>query len=141
MTSGLSDRVNRDYAKSPKTARLEEDVIGMLVTDPSFYKVTVDGSPVSEDDFGTEFNKRLFTFMKPYLEDGTFSIGLLPGEFGSDEVSRVIRMQTSRKAVTNNEEVFGTYLKALRDSGKKTESGPGSLEDILSKKRNNKNSE
>ena len=141
VTSGLSDRVNRDFAKSPKKARLEEDVIGMLVTEPSFYKVTVDGKRVSVEDFGTEFNKRVFTFMKPYLEEGTFSIGLLPGEFREDEVSRVIRMQTSRKSVTNNEDVFGTYLKALRDSGDKTDGGSSSLEDILSKKRNKKNSE
>ncbi len=139
ITSGLSDRVNRDYAKSPKKARLEEEIIGLLVTEPAFYKIKVDSEQISENDFSTDFNKRLFSFMKPYLEEGTFSIGLLPVEFSSDEVSRVIRMQTSRKGLTNCDEVYGKYLSALRESNNGTQDGKVSLEDLISKKRNKSN--
>ena len=75
--------------------------------------------------------------MKPYLEEGVFSIGLLPSEFNADEVSRVIRMQTSRKNVTNNDDVYKTYVSALRSSKLKSDGGSTSLEDIIIKKRNN----
>ena len=136
ITSGLSDRVNRDYVKTPKIARLEEDIIGLLLTAQSFYKAKTDGGPLNEDDFTTDFNKRLFSFMKPYLEEGVFSIGLLPSEFNADEVSRVIRMQTSRKNVTNNDDVYKTYVSALRSSKLKSDGGSTSLEDIIIKKRN-----
>lgn len=138
ITSGLSDRVNRDYAKSPKTARLEEDVIGLLLTDQSFYKVNTSGGPLEEDDFTTDLNKRLFAFMKPYLEEGTFNIGLLPSEFTPDEVSRVVRMMTARKNVRNNDDVYRTYLDALRQSKINSDGGTSSLEDIITKKRKNK---
>ena len=138
ITSGLSDRVNRDYAKSPKTARLEEDVIGLLMTDQSFYKVNTSGGPLEEDDFTTDLNKRLFAFMKPYLEEGTFNIGLLPSEFTPDEVSRVVRMMTARKNVRNNDDVYRTYLDALRQSKNNSDGGTSSLEDIITKKRKNK---
>ena len=34
ITSGIADRVNPDYAKQPKAARIEESLLGMLFIHP-----------------------------------------------------------------------------------------------------------
>lgn len=136
ITSGLSDRVNPDFAKQPKGARIEEAVLGMLFIRSEYFTHKIDGKPLCEEDFVTSLGKKLFAFAKERLESGGFSIGMLNESFTPDEVSRVSRMIAERSELSGNDEKsFEIYVKSMRDESMNAREGELSLEDILKKKR------
>ena len=137
ITSGLSDRVNPDFAKQPKGARIEEAVLGMLFIRSEYFTHKVDGKALAEEDFVTALGKKLFAFAKEKHDNGGFSIGMLNESFTADEVSRVSRMIAERSELSGNDEKsFEIYVKSMRDESMNARSGELSLEDILKKKRN-----
>ena len=62
-TAGVFDKVNTDYSKAPSTAKKEETVLGLLLLFPAHRKRVFDGALLSEDDFFTDFGKRVFAFL------------------------------------------------------------------------------
>ena len=137
ITSGISDRVNPDYAKAPKVARLEEEIIGILMLHPEYVTLDVGDTAVSEDDFFTDLGKRLFAFIKKKTELDGFSVGTLSEEFSHDEVSRAVSMQTARRDLSNDSEAYKNYVRSLKsETSKKTSM---SLEDLILQKRRSKN--
>ena len=134
VTSGISDRVNPDYAKQPKAARIEESLLGILFIHPEYLPRLVDGYPLSADDFTTALGKRLFEKVKEAEEH--FSLGLLGEEFTLEEVSRASEMIAARNELSDNSEAtYGTFVRSLRREKQKTENSSDSLEDFLRRKR------
>lgn len=136
VTSGISDRVNPDYAKKPKLGRLEEEILGILMLHPEYVSLPIGTSPLCEDDFFTGLGRRLFVFIKNKTELDGFSVGVLPEEFSNDEVSRAVSMQTARRDLTNDAEAYKTYASSLRHEKSKT--SDMSLEDLIKNKRHTK---
>ncbi len=136
VTSGLSDRVNPDYAKRPRAARIEEDILGILLLHPEYATLSADSSPLTSDDFFTSLGKRLFEFITRESAAGSFSVGMLPAEFSPDEVSRAVGMQSARRGLSNDESAYRTYASALKNEKKSDDKM--SLEQLISKKRNEK---
>ena len=136
VTSGISDRVNPDYAKKPKLGRLEEEILGILMLHPEYVSLSIGTSPLCEDDFFTGLGRRLFAFIKNKTELDGFSVGVLPEEFSNDEVSRAVSMQTARRDLTNDAEAYKTYASSLRHEKSKT--SDMSLEDLIKNKRHTK---
>jgi len=136
VTSGISDRVNPDYAKAPKAARLEEEILGILMLHPEYVSVEVGTGSLSEDDFVTDLGRRLFAFIRHKVELDGFSIGILSEAFTADEVSRAVSMQTARRDLSNDTEAYKTYCTSLKNEVAKKSSL--SLEDLILKKRQNK---
>lgn len=136
VTSGIGDRVNPDYAKAPKGARLEENLLGMIFIHNGYITLETDGKPLSEDEFITPLGKKLFSFAKErYTGDG-FSLSQLNEDFSSDEVARVSRMIAERNELGgNDEESFRVYVRAMREESEKAARGEMSLEELLEKKR------
>ncbi len=134
VTSGINDRVNPDYAKQPKAARIEESVLGILFVHPEYLPRAVDGQPLSPNDFTTALGRRLF---EKVAETGTsFSLGILGQDFSFDEVSRASQMIADRNELSDNSEAtFDTFVRSLRKEVGKTENSSASLEDILKRKR------
>ena len=136
ITSGIGDRVNPDFAKKPRAARLEESVLGMIFIRPEYINRKTDGVALSEEDFFTSFGKRIFTFIRNNLSDGNFSQGMLNEECTPDEISRIYKITAERNELSVNDETsFDTYLRALREEMKKESDGAESLEEFLLKKR------
>lgn len=135
-TLGLSDRVNPDFAKAPLAARLEEAVLGILLSREELAAHPVDGVPLSEEDFPTELGKRLFGFIAEASDSGGFEFGQLSESFTQDEVSRAMKMSLARQKLTDNgDAVFEENVRRMRAA---TEDDGSSVEDIariLSKKR------
>ncbi|MBP3378535.1 MAG: hypothetical protein J6L96_07285, partial [Clostridia bacterium] len=140
ITSGLGDRVNPDFAKQPKGARIEEAVLGMLFLHNEYFSHSVDGRPLAADDFVTSLGKRLFEFAHEQIDSGGFNIGMLNESFTQDEVSRVSRMMVERSELSGNDEKsFEIYVRSMREESENAKDGEMSLEDILKKKRGNSN--
>ncbi len=133
MTAGISDRVNPDFAKRPRAARIEEDILCILLNHPEYSTLKCGDEPLKADDFFTEYGKRLFSFIFDAHENETFSIGLLSSSFSHDEVSRAIGIMRMREGFPSDEESYKSYVNQLR---RETSDASGmSLEELIASKR------
>ena len=124
---GYTDKVNPDFAKAPAVARNEENLLGLLLMYPEHRKTVFEKGLVSADDFITDLNKRIFSYLeKAYFEqeDSHFDID---DNFTTDERGRMARMKSVRMELSENGD------KVLRDS-------IDNLKKSVSKKQNEKNS-
>ncbi len=136
ITAGTGDRVNPDFARAPRAARLEEAVLGMLLLHPDYLTRDPGGRPASEEDFVTSLGRRLFCFLRDNAVGSAFQFGLLNGEFTPDEVARAARMQTERSELSVNDgKSYDTYLLALRDEASRQSPEEDTLEAVLARKR------
>ena len=138
VTSGLSDRVNPDFAKQPKAARIEENLLGMIFLHNEYITRKVDGRELTEEEMVTSLGKRLFSFVHGRItEEGVFALGMLNEEFTMDEIARVSKMTADRTELNINDEAsYDTYVRALRDENVKSAGDQDlSLEEFLAKKR------
>ena len=69
IAAGYSDKINRDFAKAQTVAKHEEVVLGLLLLFPEHRKLVFEEGIVNEESFFTEFNKRVFNFIKNSYED------------------------------------------------------------------------
>ena len=136
--SGSGDRINPDYVRQPKAAKLEEEILGMLFLHNELLHTALSGGKLTSEDFFTDLGKRLFIFFADAVENSGFSMGMLGETFTPDEVSRATRMLLNRSELPkNDEETFRIYAEQLRDEVKKAKSGL-SIEDIIKQKRTQK---
>ena len=140
---GVGDRVNRDYAKNVKAAHAEETVLGLMLLFPEYTEQVRSGkTELTEDDFVTEFNRRVFQRLIERGSEGGF--GAFADEFSPEEISRMSSMLVARQELTDNSErVFEESIKSLKnavaDSREKTDGDIDSLMKLIErKKRQNK---
>ena len=140
---GVGDRVNRDYAKNVKAAHAEEAVLGLMFLFPEYTEQVRSGkTELTEDDFVTEFNRRVFQRLIERGSEGGF--GAFADEFSPEEISRMSSMLVARQELTDNSErVFEESVKSLKnavaDSREKTDGDIDSLMKLIErKKRQNK---
>ncbi len=139
-TIGYSDKVNPDYMKAPAVAKSEENLLGLLLLFPEHRKKVFDGELLSEDDFLTELNKRVFVYIRDAYADGRDPSGEVNEAFSEDEVGRIARMKIGRMSLTENgEAVLLDSIDALKKSVRKKTSVTNNtyegLNAILSSKR------
>ena len=141
--TGYSDRVNPEYSRVPKIARLEETVLGLLLLDTRHRRgIFSDPPSLSESDFYTEFSRRVFQYIRDALGENESESSILNERFTPDEIGRITKMRLSRMQLTENgDEVFRSALDALRSevSAKRmAEEGNALalLDGILKRKRN-----
>ena len=139
---GYSDKVNPDFIKAPAVAKNEETVLGLLLLFAEHRKRAFEGSLLTEEDFLTDLNRRIFSYIKRAYLEGDDSHHDLNEEFSEDEVGRIIRMKISRMQLTDNGgEVLDAAIDSLRKSvSKKTSQQTNTYEglnEILAKKRSN----
>ncbi len=136
---GITDRVNRDYAKHPRAARLEELVLGMLLVCPEFIKLTKDKNLITSDSFVTDYGKRLFEILMGNESDGKFEFSVLNEFMNQNEVSRAQKLMTERFGISNTEDVFVETVKSLVTESEKLKSDSGvdsqSLEEKIKRLR------
>ncbi len=135
VSAGLSDRVNPDYAKRPRAAKLEEDILGMLFLKSEYGEKAVRESLLTPEDFFTDLGKRLYAAVEEGIKGDGFTMAALSESFTQDEVSRAHRMLAARMELPDSEDIFLTYAKELRNEVKSASSSL-SLEELLAQKRN-----
>jgi len=133
-SEGFGDRINPDFIKNPMAGSAEETIIGILVLFPEYIKIAAEKYNLTENDFYTEFNKKVY---KAILEinstnDGNFEEGRFSEIFTPDEVGRIIKMKLRRSELSNSEEILEDSIARLRAAKRKKET---SIEDILELKR------
>jgi DNA primase len=115
-TVGYSDRINPDYAKAPAVAKNEENILGLLLLYPDHRKQVFEGNLLSADDFYTEFNKRIFEFVKKcYVSDD--KVDEMNEIFSPEEIGRITKMKINRMQLAENgPSVLRESIDSLRSS-------------------------
>ncbi len=122
---GYADKINPDFAKAPAVAKNEENVLGLLLLYPNHRKKVFEAGLLSEDDFFTDFNKRVFIFIRDTSDADYSTIGDFNEYFNSDETGRLVKMKISRMELSENgDSVLEESISSLKRSleKKKTES-------------------
>jgi hypothetical protein len=132
-TRGYFDKVNPDYIKAPAVAKNEETVLGLLLLYPAHRKAVFDGELVSDDDFVTELNKRIFAYLRDAYAVGNEHLIDVNDVFSSEEVGRISRMKVARLDLTNSEDVLMESISALKKSVQNKVSGQTTTMDDLAR--------
>ena len=139
---GYSDKVNPDYIKAPAAAKNEETLLGLLLIYPEHRKRVFEDGLVEEDDFITELNRRIFTYLKEAYLNGDDTHLDMDAVFSPDERGRITRMKIARMELTENgEDVLLESIERLRRSVSKKQneknSSMDSLKDLIEQKKKN----
>ena len=138
--AGYSDRINPDFLKAPAVARNEETVLGLLLLFPNHRKKVFTEQLLSVDDFMTDLNKRIYSYVERAYNDGDDNLITINDEFTQDEIGRISRMKIRRMELSaNDDNVLLECIENLRKSVDKKVSEKADtidkLNEILSKKR------
>ena len=140
--SGFGDNVNRDYAKAPSVASAEESVIGLMLLYPEHVRRVFDGELLSEDDFYTELNRRIFIYLKESYFSPESKEGDINEKFSPEEVGRITKMKLSRMPLDNGTQVLSESIKTLKNNMQKKQAESVStldeLQSLLNSLRNKK---
>lgn len=131
--TGFGDRINPDYAKAPAAAKSEETVLGMLLLYPEHRARVFRRSDLSEDDFYTDFGKRVFKYILDAEASGGPDSLQANQFFTPEEIGRMTRMKRQRLELSDNgDAVFSEAIASLKRevSGKKLSEKEMSLEDL-----------
>ena len=139
---GYSDRINPDFIKAPALAKKEENLLALLILYPNHRRKVLENNLVSEDDFFTELNKRIFSYIKDTSDGSYHNIGDFNQAFSADEVGRITAMKLSRMNLSENgDQVLTESINSLKRSMEKKMSTSTNtyegLNDLLNKKRSN----
>ena len=141
-TAGYSDRINPDFLKSPAVARNEETVLGLMLLFPNHRKKVFDEKLLSVDNFITELNKRIFSYIERAYKEGDDNLITMNEEFTLEEIGRIARMKIRRMELSSNDDdVLYECIDNLKKSVDKKESEKtdtiDKLNQLLSKMRDN----
>jgi DNA primase len=116
-SSGYADRVNPDFAKAPAVAKTEETILGLLLLYPDHRRFAFEGGLVSETDFYTDFNRRVFRFLKENYVPSSADTPDFNEAFSAEEVGRIMKMKLLRMELAENgPSVLKESIDSLRNS-------------------------
>ena len=129
---GLRDPVNKDKIRIPRAANAEEAILGIAQISPDFLIKAESENVLTEADFKTEFNRRVYKAIFDCVKNnGKYDLSLISEAFTPDETGRITRMFINRNELTDNSyEVFCEYCKALKEEDGKIRSDAVTFDDL-----------
>ena len=129
--AGYADKVNPDFAKAPAVAKHEETVVALLLLFAEHRKTVFEKDIISEENFFTDLNKRIFRYVKESYENAD-TFANLNEIFAPEEVGRIVRIKNERMKLANNDEtVLLESIEALKSSmEKKTAAGATTFDQL-----------
>lgn len=128
------DRVNPDAARDPRAAAAEETVLGLLLLREEYCSAVEKGEiQLSEEDFVTDFNRRVFVaVMRLHQGESGLRHELLGLEFSPDEMGRIEKTEMARQQLhSNGPEVLRSAISALKEAKKQDTLKGASLNERL----------
>ncbi len=131
---GIGDRVNPEYSSNPAAGAAEEAIIGIMLLYPErIAQVCSEAPPITENDFVTAFNRRVFAAIKKLYTSGSRDESALGEEFSTEEMGRIFRMKIKREGLDSaSDEVFADNITALKASHA---NGESDLDKMIAAKR------
>ena len=100
--AGFGDKVNADYAKAPSVASGEESVLGLMLLYPEHQKTVFEEKLLSEEDFFTELNRRIFIYLKESFSSPERLTDDINQSFTPEEIGRMTKMKLARMQLGDN---------------------------------------
>ncbi|MBR2473825.1 MAG: DNA primase [Clostridia bacterium] len=115
---GIGDKINPEHSANPKAVAAEEAILGIMMLYPERTAEIAEGkTELSEDDFVTGFNKRVFSALIKLYSEGKRDVGALGAEFTQEEMNRVYEIQVKRNGLdSQSETVLKDNLYALKNA-------------------------
>ena len=140
QAQGYSDRVNPQIIGNVGAARAEEAILGLLLLKNDVAERVFREKSLSEEDFVTDFHKKVFLMLKEAWEAGEPpELSTLSDRLSADEIGRLMHLKLQRAELEKND--YGVFLECvnrLRESAG-TKDTPEDIRAILEKKRSRKN--
>lgn len=132
QSAGYGDSVNPDKIRMPRAAFAEEAILGIAQINPEFLARAKDEGLLSEEDFKTALNRRIYRAMFECVErEGRFDLALISDAFTADEIGRMTKMRVTREELKNNGyDVFADNCSALREESEPKDRSDASFDDI-----------
>lgn len=121
--TGYFDKVNPDYIKAPAVAKNEETVLGLMLVYPDHRKRVFKERLISEEDFFTDLNRRIFLYLKKADEESNDRLYDISEVFSSEESGRISRMRMARQDLSNGDDVLLESISALKKAVQNNASG------------------
>lgn len=139
-TAGYADKINPDFIKAPAVARNEETVLGLLLLFPNHRKKVFGEGLLTEDDFITNLNKRIFNYIGNAYKEGDENLVTISTEFTQEELGRISHMRIRRMELTSNDdsvllECIDNLKKSVDKKASEKTDTIDKLNELLSKKR------
>ena len=121
-------------------ARNEETVLGLMLLFENHRKKVFAEALLTEDDFITDLNKRIFSYLNRAYNEEDQNLTTLNEEFTPDEIGRISRMKVRRMELSSNDDavLFECIDNLKKSVDKKTSEKTDTIDklnEILSKKR------
>ena len=139
---GYADKINPDFIKAPAQARNEETVIALLLLYPEHRKKVFNEGLLSDADFFTDLNRRIFVYIKSCYEKNDDRFVDVNEVFSADEVGRISKIKISRMELEQNDEnvlleSIGMLKRSAEKKANETVNSIEGLNELLKKKRDN----
>ena len=93
-------KANPERQKNLVAAKAEENLIASLLHNPDFYFKIKDS--VSDDDFATELNRRIYKVIACHIEDHRpIEITYFASELSDEEIGYLVRLESMRENLGN----------------------------------------
>lgn len=136
----FGDRVDPEAAKDPRAAAAEESLLGLLLLFSEYREEIAQGrAPLTEADFATDFDRRVFcAIMRGHESESGFRFELLGETFTPEEMGRIRKMEVMRQNLSQNgPSAFRSAVDLLRQLRQERDlKQSGRLDDYLQMKRN-----
>lgn len=112
--AGFGDKVNVDFAKAPSVAMAEENVLGLMLLYPEHQKRVFEDNLLSEKDFFTDLNRRIFNYLSDAYFSPTGDAADINESFTPEEIGRITKMKLSRMNLCNSMEILNETVNSLK---------------------------
>ena len=139
-SAGYADRINLDFNKNPAIARNEENVLALLLLFPEHRKRVFTTDMLTDADFVTDLNKRIFAYLKKSHHEGDDNLVTINDEFTPEEIGRISKIKIMRMELASSDlKILEESIEMLKRSVGKKEAKEANtidkLNEILGKKR------
>lgn len=118
--SGRDDKQNPEHAKKPRATVAEQNLVAFLVNNVD--KQPVIESHICENDFVTDFNRKLFAYFSQRIKEKKDPMTTLSADFTSDEVSAIIAILSKYSQVAATEQAMMEYINTIKEESSKLSS-------------------
>jgi len=108
---GIGNRINPEFAKEPKRARDESQIIGILLLHPEMLEVI----DITTNDFCTSFGKKVLSeILNIHNSSGVADLGQLSSVFSPEEMGQITKMYIDAKKLFLDSEAYNENIALLR---------------------------
>ena len=115
---GIGDKINPEHSQNPKAVAAEEAILGIMMLYPDLTAKIAEGeASLTEDDFVTSFNKKVFAALLKLFSEGRYDVSALGGDFTQEEMSRIYEIQVKRNGLdSQSRSVLEDNIYALKNA-------------------------